>query len=234
MDDFLQLMRNAPRKLAVTGHFGSGKTEFAVSLAFALAEAGVSPLALIDVDIENPYFRSREQGDALRAAGIRVYSDAYGGRSATELQTLDPAIRAPLEDGSCRVICDLGGDASGAMILNQYSKYFTSDSLLLFVLNRSRPGTDSIEKALAQLRSVEAVTGFKVGGIISNTHLLRLTTAEDVREGWRFALALAEKSGVPALCACCMKSLLPQLAEERIPLFPIGLYMRPTYLDRPV
>ena len=234
MDDFLHMMQNAPRKLAVTGHFGSGKTEFSVSLAFRLAEAGVKPLALIDIDIENPYFRSREQGDAMRAAGIRVYSDAYGGKSATELQTLDPAIRAPLEDESCRVICDLGGDASGAMILNQYSGYFRSDALLLFVLNRSRPGTDSMEKALAQLNSIEAVTGLKLGGIISNTHLLRLTTPDDVREGWRFALALAEKSGIPALCACCMESLLPQLADDNIPLFPIGLYMRPAYLDREV
>lgn len=234
MNAFVEKMRGAPRKLAVTGHFGSGKTEFAVSLAFALAAAGVSPLALVDVDIENPYFRSREQGDAMRAAGIRVYSDAYGGKSATELQTLDPAIRAPLEDGSCRVICDLGGDASGAMILNQYSKYFQSDSLLLFVLNRSRPGTDSLEKALAQLRSVESVTGFRVGGIISNTHMLRFTSPADVREGWTFARELSEKSGVPALCACCMESLLPELAGDDIPLFPIGLYMRPTYLDRQV
>ena len=99
MDDFLELMRSGPRKIAVTGHFGSGKTEFAVSLAFALAEGrrGGESLALCDLDIENPYFRSRERQDALRAEGIRVYSDPSDGRNGSELQTISAAIRAPLE-----------------------------------------------------------------------------------------------------------------------------------------
>ena len=69
----------------------------------------------VDLDIENPYFRSREQGENLEKAGVKVYSDAYGGKSATELQTLDPAIRTPLEDEGCRVICDLGGDPEGKL-----------------------------------------------------------------------------------------------------------------------
>lgn len=73
-------MQYGPRKIAVTGHFGSGKTEFAVSLAFALARLGAAEerLALCDLDIENPYFRSREQGAALEEAGIRCYSDPFG------------------------------------------------------------------------------------------------------------------------------------------------------------
>ena len=54
MDAFLRDMAEGPRKIAVVGHFGTGKTEFAVSLAFALAAEGVKPLALVDLDIENP------------------------------------------------------------------------------------------------------------------------------------------------------------------------------------
>ncbi len=232
MDAFLQDMAEGPRKIAVVGHFGTGKTEFAVSLAFALAAAQVKPLALVDLDIENPYFRSREQGENLERAGVKVYSDAYGGKSATELQTLDPAIRAPLEDGRVRVICDLGGDPEGARLLNQYTRYFREDARLLYVVNKNRPGTDALPKALDQLRRIEAMTGLSVTGLISNTHLLRLTEKRDILEGWDFTLELSAETGLPALCACCPEALLPQLNDSGLPLFSMGLYMRPTYLDR--
>ena len=232
MDAFLQSMAAGPRKIAVVGHFGTGKTEFAVSLAFALAEAGVKPLALVDLDIENPYFRSRERGEDLEKAGVKVYSDAYGGKSATELQTLDPAIRAPLEDEGCRVICDLGGDPEGARLLNQYTRYFRENARLLFVVNKNRPGTDSVPKALDQLRRIEAMTGLSVTGLLSNTHLLRLTEKRDILEGWAFTRELAEETGLPALCACCQEALVPELKDSGLPLFPVGLYMRPTYLDK--
>ena len=232
MDAFLRDMAEGPRKIAVVGHFGTGKTEFAVSLAFALAAEGVKPLALVDLDIENPYFRSREQGENLEKAGVKVYSDAYGGKSATELQTLDPAIRTPLEDKGCRVICDLGGDPEGARLLNQYTRYFREDARLLYVVNKNRPGTDTVEKALDQLRRIEAMTGLSVTGLVSNTHLLRLTEKRDILEGWDFASALGREIRLPVLCACCPEALEAQLADTGIPLFRIGMYMRPTYLDR--
>ena len=234
MTAFLDRMLTGPRKIAVTGHFGSGKTEFAVSLAFALAGLTHQRLALADLDIENPYFRSRERKEELERAGVRVYSDPYGGHNGSELQTLDSAIRAPLEDPGCRVICDTGGDFTGAMVLNQFKKYFQTDYQLLCVVNCNRPGTDTVEKALYHIRSIEETTGLKVTGLISNAHFIRYTTAQDVAEGWRFTQETAEKSGIPALCACCMTSLLPETEGFDFELFPVGMYMRDTYLDKQV
>jgi len=234
MTNFLKQMAFGPRKIAVTGHFGCGKTEFAVSLAFALAKHGIPDLALADLDVENPYFRSRERMDELERAGVRVYSDPFHGKNGSELQTLDPAIRAPLENPDCRVILDAGGDFTGAMILNQYKKFLQADTQLLFVLNQNRPGTDTIEKALAQLRSIEDTTSLSVTGIVSNSHFIRYTTAQDVIDGWDFALELSEKTGVPALGACCMESLVPSLDGCGFDIFPIGMYMRDSYLDKQV
>ena len=231
MTNFLKQMAFGPRKIAVTGHFGCGKTEFAVSLAFALAKQGIPNLALADLDVENPYFRSRERMDELESVGVRVYSDPFHGKNGSELQTLDPAIRAPLENPDCRVILDAGGDFTGAMILNQYKKFLQTDTQLLFVLNQNRPGTDTIEKAVAQLRSIEETTSLSVTGIVSNSHFIRYTTAQDVIDGWDFALELSEKTGVPALGACCMESLVPFLDGCGFDIFPIGMYMRDSYLD---
>lgn len=234
MTNFLKQMAFGPRKIAVTGHFGCGKTEFAVSLAFALAKQGIPNLALADLDVENPYFRSRERMDELERVGVRVYSDPFHGKNGSELQTLDPAIRAPLENPDCRVILDAGGDFTGAMILNQYKKFLQADTQLLFVLNQNRPGTDTIEKAVAQLRSIESTTSLSVTGIVSNSHFIRYTTAQDVIDGWDFALELSEKTGVPALGACCMESLVPFLDGCGFDIFPIGMYMRDSYLDKHV
>ena len=228
--------RSGPRKIVITGHFGSGKTEFAVSLAFALAaQGGTENLALCDLDIENPYFRSREQQDALRAAGVAVYSDPSGGKNGSELQTISPAIRAPLEDENCRVILDCGGDNTGAMVLNQFKKYFVDDAYqLLCVVNCNRPGTDTPEKAVEHIHAIEATTGLRVTGLVSNAHLIRYTEASTVLEGWEFTKRVEELSGVPALCACCMEQLLPQLEGCGFELFPIGMFMRDSYLDRQV
>lgn len=237
MDDLLELMRSGPRKIAVTGHFGSGKTEFAVSLAFALAaeKNADETLALCDLDIENPYFRSRERQDALRAAGVDVYSDPSDGRNGSELQTISAKIRAPLENDGCRVILDCGGDGSGAMILRQFAKYFApGDHRLLCVVNPNRPGTDTPEKAAAHVRAIEDATGLRVTGLISNAHLIRFTTADTVREGWAFARQVETLTGVPLLAACCMRALCPALGGCGFPVFPIGMYMRDSYLDKSV
>ena len=236
MDDFFRKMQYGPRKIAVTGHFGSGKTEFAVSLAFALAGCGgTERLALCDLDIENPYFRSRERGEALEKAGIRTYSDPYGGHNGSELQTISAAIRAPLEDEDCRVVLDCGGDNTGAMVLNQFSKYFTPGSYaLLCVVNCNRPGTDTPEKAAEHIRAIEQTTGLTVTGLISNAHLIRYTTAETVTEGWAFTKQVEAISGVPALCACCMESIVPEVTGRGFDVFPIGMYMRESYLDKQV
>ena len=236
MNEFLRQIRTGPRKIAITGHFGCGKTELSVSLAMALSEesGGGERLALCDLDIENPYFRSRERQDMLEGRGIKVYSDPFEGRNGSELQLITAAIRAPLEDESCRVICDCGGDAAGAMILNQFRKYFQADSRLLCVVNCNRPGTDTVEKAALHIRNIEATTGLKVTGLVSNAHLIRFTTAETVVEGWEFTKAVEKATGIPALCACCAEQFQAAAEKQNIPVFPIGMYMRDSYLDKQV
>ena len=112
------------RKIIITGHYGSGKTEFAVSLALLLAARNIGKLALIDLDIVNPYFRSRERRELLNGAGIPVYGSIFEQEVTAELPALSASLRAPLEDAQCRVIIDAGGNDSGALVLNQFTKYF--------------------------------------------------------------------------------------------------------------
>ncbi|MDO4962054.1 MAG: ATP-binding protein [Eubacteriales bacterium] len=203
-----------------------------------------SKLALADLDIENPYFRSRERQDDLRAAGVSVYSDPFGGRNGSELQTIDARILAPIEDEDTRIIIDTGGDRSGAMILNQFSRHFHDDYQLLSVVNCNRPGTDTVEKAAEQIKAAEEATGLKFTGLISNAHFIRFTTPEDVIAGYEFTKQVGEVTGLPVLCACAMESVVAELEAMKsrsdaaidpcMEVFPIGMYMRDTYLDKQV
>lgn len=244
MTSFLNDIISGSRIILVTGHFGSGKTEFSVSLAYALAQQrdagipGLSSLALCDLDLENPYFRSRELTEEMEQAGIRVYSDPYHGKNGSELQTLDPAILSPVQDPDCRVILDTGGNNTGAMILNQFRKHFGDDYRMLYIVNKNRPGNDSVLKIQNEIKAIEETTGLSMTGLISNSHFIRETTAEDVLEGYTFAKEAGKLCGLPVLCACCSREIADEItrcgAADSMEIFPIGMHMRQTWLDRKV
>ncbi|MCQ2406325.1 MAG: ATP-binding protein [Oscillospiraceae bacterium] len=229
---FISELASGPRKIAVTGPFGCGKSEFSVSLACALAGIGDMKTALCDLDIENPYFRSREMKAALEERGIEVFSDPFDGKNGSELQTISPKVKAPLENPMYRTVLDTGGDYTGAMVLNQFSRQLSDAVSILFVINKYRFGSDTVEKVKNQISSIESVTGLSVTGLVSNTHLIKETTLEDLLEGYEFALEAEKEPGIPLLCTLCPPFLAHE-AEGKIPdLFPIGMYLRASYLDK--
>ena len=229
---FLEKIVAGPRKIVVTGPFGCGKSEFSVSLACAVAGIDDMKTALCDLDIENPYFRSRETEVLLTEKGIEVFSDPFDGKNGSELQTISPRIKAPLESPDFRTIMDTGGDFTGAMVLNQFKRQLSDEVSLLFVINKYRFGSDTEEKVFFQLDSIEKVTGIKVSGLVSNTHLIKETSEEDIADGYEFSKGIEKATGIPLMCTLCPPFLAEKL-EGKIPnLFPIGMYLRASYLDK--
>jgi len=230
-----RLFSQTGRKIIVTGHYGSGKTEFSVSLALLLAVKNAGKLALVDLDIVNPYFRSRECRDTLQHAGISVYGSAFESEITLELPALGSKLRAPLEDAGCRVIIDTGGNDSGALVLNQFQKYFSDDdTTVLTVVNANRPDTRDLKGALSHIKSIEAATGLIITGIVNNCHMLRETTAETIASGHELCRKICEETGKELWCDCYPDGIvdpndLGRLSEN---LMPLGLYLRPTWLDK--
>lgn len=221
----------------VTGHYGSGKTEFSVNLSLQFAKNG-SKTALVDLDIANVYFRSREQQQLLESKGIEVHSNAYHSDITADLPALASSIRKPLEDKSTYTVIDVGGDDSGARILKQFAKYFTpEESCMLCVINANRPETDTVEGALYHLDRIQAETGMMVEGLVNNTHLLKETRFEDFEKGYRLCQSISERRNIPVMYHCCTEELCDAFKDDAkgridpLTLFPIKLYMRPTWID---
>lgn len=221
----------------IAGHYGSGKTEFSVNYALQLAERG-EKTALADLDIANPYFRSRERQQLLERKGITVYSNTFGYDITADLPAITACIKAPLEDTSVQTIIDVGGDDLGARILIQFEKYLQSDDCdLLCVVNANRPETASVEGALNHISRIEKEINKKVAGLINNTHLLMETEAEDVINGYHLCKALAGRLNIPLSYNCCTEKILDELKEKTkniqdFMIFPMKLYMREHWLDR--
>ncbi|MBR1584345.1 MAG: hypothetical protein IJ662_02245 [Clostridia bacterium] len=226
------------RVIVIAGHYGSGKTELAVSLAMALAareEKEFPRLAVVDLDIANPYFRSRERMQLLQAHHVSLYADTFQSTGTTaELPALTAALRAPLEDPGCRTIIDLGGNDAGARVLRQFGKYFEGDDHELWaVVNFRRYETRTVEDARVHVSAIAAELQMDVTALVNNTHLLRETTPDIIREGEQLAQKLARETGIPLLYTCYPAGIIRPEALAGIPsLMPLGLYMRPTYLDK--
>lgn len=216
---------SAHRILIITGHYGTGKTEFAVNLALDLAKAGEKTI-LADLDIVNPYFRSRERKPLLESAGVRVICSSQACSDA-DVPALPSEILTILEDRSYRGILDIGGDPDGARVLARFApKILQEDYQLIFVSNANRPEVKTPEKAITYLRGIEAVTGLTCGGIVNNTHLCGQTVPEEIFKGARLAEEISKKTGIPLLCHAAEERFVSQLGSLTEPVYPISIRMK--------
>ncbi len=212
------------RLFVVLGAYGTGKTEFSVNLALALAAQG-RKAALADLDLVNPYFRSREKARELESRGVELIAPEGALRNA-DLPSIPPRLPALVNGPELSGVIDAGGDPAGARVLASFAPELRrQEPRVWYVLNRSRPENADAARALISLRAVEAACGLDVNGLVSNTHLIGATTAQTVREGAAFADEVSQKSGLPVVCYAVSRGLAAEVGELS-PLFPMDLYMK--------
>ena len=215
----------------ITGHYGSGKTEFAVSLAMQLAAKG-RKVALGDLDIVNPYFRSRERAEMMGNEGIRVISSTLGHASSLDLPAVSAEIRGSIADPEYDVILDLGGDEVGARVVVAFAEDIKARGYeMLLVINAYRPETRDLDGVMRYLEGIEYTSNLKFTGLIVNTHMIWDTTTEDVLAGIELARQVSHRSGLPIRYISAIKSALaglpPDIEGERL---PVGMYMRDAWM----
>lgn len=224
-------MLNEKRVRIVTGHYGSGKTEFAVNYTFRLAETG-KKTAIVDLDIVNPYFRSRELEPRFNEKGIRVISSSVRGLSG-DVPALSPEIYSVLQDTSYEVVLDVGGDKAGATALGRYHEYFDREPYeMLFVVNANRHLTNTPEETVRYLRAIEQGSRQKVTALVNNTHLCGETTLEDILRGQALTEEVSKMTGLPVRYIVAERKFVDLLRSGmQGEIFPIDIYMKKPWED---
>ena len=217
------------RIVVFAGAYGSGKTEVALNYAKSLRSPG-KKVVMIDFDIVNPFFRSREAASLLKDLGIDLVSSGPGLEDA-DLPSISPSVYRAFHDSTLQVVFDVGGDPVGARALAGFRRQFEMAGYdMFFVLNTNRPFTRDMEGAKAMLESIEKTSQLTFTGIVSNTHLGKATAIDDVQRGIKISRSLGDEAGLPVVFACAEHKVAQSAGGSLgTRLVGLDLHMRPPW-----
>jgi hypothetical protein len=178
----------------LAGHYGSGKSEISTHLAFT-NEIDM----FVDLDIINPYFRTRALDQEFEARGIRLVESTIKGMRNSDMPYVSGEAAVPFVNPNIRAIYDLGGTDLGGRVLIQFKDRIRDRENidLLYVVNLYRPETDRKDKIIAAIQALEGEAQLRVTGLINNTNLMSHTTEDDVYMGQDVLRQVSAELGLP-------------------------------------
>lgn len=216
-------MKNEKRVTVFCGHYGSGKTNLAVNYAFYLKNKGYD-VVVADLDIINPFFRTKDSEKEFKKAGIELLSSEYA-NSTLDVPALPADMYRTVQDKSVHAVLDVGGDERGSVALGRFSDAIKkeNDYNMIYVVNFYRPLTQNAKEAFDMLKMIERVCGLEFTAIINNSCLGIDTKQEHVLETVCMANELSQMSGLPIMATSVKKDLAEKLSGKIDNIFPIEL-----------
>ena len=207
------------------GHYGSGKTNIALAFARSLRREGAGRVAIADLDIVNPYFRTKDFRPTLEAEGIELVVSDFA-NSNVDFPAMPSETYSLVADRGTRVVMDIGGDDRGALALGRYVDDIREegDYEMVGVVNACRPLTRTVRDTVEALREIEADAALRFTALANNTNLGAETTAETVLSSLGYAREVSAEMGVPVMMTTCMSSLADELRGKVEGLFPIETF----------
>ena len=217
------------RMTLFAGHYGSGKTNIAVNFAIHLKEKGF-PVSIADLDIVNPYFRTKDSSEELKALGIDIISSEFANTNV-DLPALPREVYVLTSDKSVYAVMDIGGDDRGATALGRYTPDILAENNyeMIYVANYYRPLTRTAEDALEVMREIEAASKIPFTSIVNNSNVGNLTSPEDVMNSIPFIEKLSQLSGLPVYMTTAVAPVCEALRGKVENLFPLKLQKK--YFD---
>ncbi len=204
------------------GHYGSGKTNIAVNYALYLASEGYK-VCIGDLDIVNPYFRTKDSERELTNAGVELISPKFANTNV-DLPALPAEAYRLVEDKGIHAIMDIGGDDRGAYALGRYAPAILQEGnfRMAFVANCYRPLIQTPELAMEVMREIESACGIPFTCIVNNSNLGTETTPKTVLDSAGYVEELSRLSGLPLW----LTTTREDVAKEIPGAFPLHLQNR--------
>jgi len=200
--------------VVIVGNYGSGKTEISVNLAANRKREGLE-VRIADLDLVNPYFRTREARVSLSEMGIDVVLPPKQYLNA-DLPILSPKIAGMIRQPSQLTLLDVGGNDVGATVLATLADSLKDKTFhMLQVVNPFRPFTETIKGCLKIRDEIETSSKMTINGIIGNANLIDDTTPSDIYSGYDFVESLSVESGLPLKFITVAEELLPEIDINR-------------------
>ncbi len=211
------------RIVLFAGHYGSGKTNIAVNYAIKLKEAGF-PVLIADLDIVNPYFRTKDSEKELAEKGIELICSEFANTNL-DIPSLPKNMYRVVNDKNFRAVMDIGGDDAGAVALGRFAPYINDENNyeMIFVANFFRPLTRKAKEAYEVMKEIEAVSSLKFTAIVNNSNLGEETTADDIISTFSETEKLSALSSLPILFTSCKSEVCEGLKNSGTEIFPLEL-----------
>lgn len=205
------------------GHYGSGKTNIAVNYAKFIKSKGFY-VSIIDLDIVNPYFRTKDSEDDLKKCGIEIISSEYANTNL-DAPALPKEIYSAVADKTQHLVIDVGGDDRGAVALGRFAPDIMeeNDFDMLFVVNFYRPLTKTAIEALQVLREIECAGHIPFTGIVHNSNIGDETGVLDIAKKETELNELSILAKLPVVFTSVAENVYDELSKSYSKLFKLEL-----------
>ncbi len=217
------------RVSVIVGHYGSGKTNFSLNLAKKIREKDMQ-VAVVDLDIVNPYFRTAEHREEFEKMGIDIKAPTYAG-SNVDIPAISPELFGVIGSFDGKVIVDVGGDDAGATALGAFREVLSKIDVRYYcVINERRYLDNAIEESIEDIKAIEHKGRIKIDYLINCTNLGAATTKETIENSKAYADKLCEKLGIEVAATAVMEGVDVDPLKISGEMIKSRLFVKPIWL----
>ncbi len=202
--------------------FGSGKTELSLNTAILLKQKQTH-VALADIDIISPYFRSRDEKSFLEEMEIKMVTVPEKYMHA-DLPIIPPEVGGYILNPNFVTVVDVGGNEDGAIVLGSLKDFIDKvRKSVFFVVNIFRPFSGTKEEIISNIDRISQSGKIKIDYLVNNSNVGSETKFNDIKMGEEILTEVSKEIGIPLAFTSVDQDID---YEGDLPVFRIKRFMK--------